>query len=115
MQQRHVQHEHESNQILENQNEFNKSRKMKRYFREMVIEGLLIPCQHSITWLFERHNTPCVKWICTVSPDPVASRKKGCMVRIKTKGVEGMCIMCTARVANAIVNNHKVVGHNSCL
>jgi hypothetical protein len=88
---------------------------MKKYFREMVIEGLLIPCQPSITWLLERWNAPCLKWIRTVSPDPVVIGKKGCMLRMKTEGVEGMCIMCTTRVTNAIVNNHKVMGHNSYL
>jgi hypothetical protein len=52
-QQRHAQHEHGSSQIKMSISN-NKSRKMKRYFRKVVIEALLVLCQPSIMGLLER-------------------------------------------------------------
>jgi hypothetical protein len=74
-------------------------RKIRRYLRQVNIEGLLVPGQPPITWLLERGDTPLLKWVGTIRPNPMVLRKKSVVFLIHTSGFEGISIMCTSRAA----------------
>jgi len=88
---------------------------MEKYLREMEIESLFISCQSPIARLLDRCDAPWLQWICTISPYPIILSKKSCMMMIKMKGVDCMCIMCTTRMTKAIVNYNEVMELYNCL
>jgi hypothetical protein len=81
----------------------------------MNIKGFLVSCQPTITWLLERWDTPLLKWICTISPNPMIMGKEGVMLLINMSRFEGVSIMRASRVTKGIIGNEEVMEHNDRL
>jgi len=50
----------------------------------MIIKCLLVLGQPSIAGLLERDYAPLLKWVCSITPNPVVIWQKGFMLLIET-------------------------------